>query len=311
MSLSIITPHFNDLEGLKQIYACLLKQTDAAWEWIVVDDLSNKDVRANLEYFINDLADKRIQLILNTKKSNASVCRNIGAETSTFNILVFLDSDDLISPYFVMNRQVGFKDFAVFKHTAVIDKNGKEQILHSIKGAYLNYFLKAQFIWPVTSVLWDKPFFKSIGKFSPKLPRLQDVELSIRALQNSSNYTVLDNTVDFYYRVKPIRERNNFVKPVCEAVHIFITELLDTTSLSTDQLQLLSGYYFQCVKYLERSESTKDIGLVASNLKLFYKKKYISHVDYFLGYIVLKFYAWRIVSPNVFLRTNRYLFKPR
>ena len=40
------------------------------------------------------MADDRIQLILNTQKSNASVCRNVGAEESSFKQLVFLDSDD-------------------------------------------------------------------------------------------------------------------------------------------------------------------------------------------------------------------------
>lgn len=311
MSLSIITPHFNDLEGLKQIYACLLKQTNSAWEWLVVDDLSDEVVRGDLEDYFNGLADSRIQVIINTTKSNASVCRNIGSEKASFQHLVFLDSDDIITEDFVANRQVAFIDFAVLKNTGVMNKNGEIQYATKIEEDYLNCFLKARFIWPITAVLWDKAFFDTIGKFHPKLPRLQDVELAIRALQKSSSYNIIDNPVDFYYRVKPIRDRKNFVQPVCAAVYLFISELLDVTSLNENQKKQLSGFYFLCTKYFERSESTKDIAYVRRNLMLFYKKRYITIIEYTLGTLALQLYKNKLISGTLFLRVNRSLFKPK
>ncbi|WP_417875159.1 glycosyltransferase family 2 protein [Xanthomarina gelatinilytica] len=308
--LSIITPHYNDLEGLKRVYACLEEQTDASWDWVVVDDCSDDGVRTALRAYVEAQQDTRIQLLLPPEKSNASVCRNLGAEKATYQHLVFLDSDDVITEDFVKNRQVNFEDFVVFKHTAVLNTDGTQQILPIINETYLDYFLQARFIWPITAVLWHRDYFNSIGQFHPKLPRLQDVELAIRALQHSTHYQVLDNPVDFYYRVKPIRERKNFVQPVCEAVYLFISDLLDTSKLNKHQLQLLSGYYYLCTKYLERSGDVQEVPFVQKNLNLFYNKGYVNISAYLLGLVFLKFYQYKWISGTLFLRVNRRLFKP-
>lgn len=311
MSLSIITPHFNDLAGLQRIYTYLSLQSSDKWEWIIVDDLSDSNIKPDLETWSNTLSDQRVKTVFNSNKTNASVCRNIGSDLATNDSIVFLDSDDEISNSFVANRRIEFKDFAILKNTAVKDQDGNIQTLTINEENHLNCYLRARFLWPITAILWNKTFFNSIGKFHPELPRLQDVELAIRGLQNSNDYKVIDNEVDFYYRVVPIRSRKNFVKPVCDSVHLLISELLDTSLLKKTQLKLLSGYYFLCVRYLERSESYSQIDLVIRNLKLFYKKKYITFIKYIIGFTTLKLYQWQLCSNQQFLRLNRYLFKPK
>ncbi|MGK0307173.1 MAG: glycosyltransferase involved in cell wall biosynthesis [Urechidicola sp.] len=311
MSLSIITPHFNDLEGLKRVYSCLQEQTLAGWDWVIVDDQSDIETQQKVQAWFDNLADRRVQLYLNTEKTNASVCRNLGADLAKSETLVFLDADDFISNAFVYNRQVAFNDFAVFINYSISNEKGDKIIKINTQGNYLNNFLAAKFLWQTTCILWDRSFFKKIGQFNASLMRLQDVELSIRALQQSGNYSIINNPVDFYYKTKPIRERKNFVLPVCTAVNIFTSKLLQTQSLNQYQLSLVSGYYFLCVRYLERSGGRKHIGLVQRNLRLFYKKKYIGFIKYVTGFIVLKLYAYKILSGKQFLRINRYLFKPQ
>ncbi|SRX55333.1 glycosyltransferase family 2 protein [Aequorivita sp. CIP111184] len=311
MSISIITPHYNDPTGLLKVYKCLLEQTQTSWQWVIVDDLSDTNIRDKVQNWHQGIKDNRVKLICNPKKSNASVSRNLGADTALYENLVFLDADDIITPNFIANRQIEFYDFAVLKNTAVINQNKEVQFSAEIKGNYLNYFLQARFIWPITAIVWKKTYFDSIGQFNPQLPRLQDVELAIRAMQNSENFIVVDNEVDFYYNVKPIRSRKNFLKPVCDATYIFIDELLQTQNLSQYQLSLLSGYYFMCTKYLERSESRKESHLVFRNLRLFYKKGHVGFFQFLIGGISLKLYEWRVLSGNQFLRVNRYVFKPK
>lgn len=311
MSISVITPHYNDPNGLLKVYKCLLEQTQALWQWVIVDDLSDTTIRDKVRNWHQGIKDDRVKLICNPQKSNASVCRNLGAETALYENLVFLDADDIITPSFIANRQIEFKDFAVLKNTAIIDQKQEIQFSAEITGNYLDYFLRAQFIWPITAIVWKKTYFNSIGQFNPRLPRLQDVELAIRAMQNSENYIVVDNEVDFYYNVKPIRSRKNFLKPVCDATYIFIDELLHTQNLNQYQLSLLSGYYFMCTKYLERSESRKESHLVFRNLKLFYKKGYVGFFQFLIGVISLKLYKWQVFSGIQFLRVNRYVFKPK
>ena len=51
-----------------------------------------------------------------------------------------------------------------------------------------------------------------------ELKRLQDIELSIRALLLGTNYQVIDNKVDFFYCVAPIDIKKRPVKefgPMC------------------------------------------------------------------------------------------------
>lgn len=311
MAISVITPHYNDPKGLLQVYKCFSEQTQTSWQWVIVDDLSDAKIRIEIREWHNSLEDNRVKLICNDKKSNASVCRNLGVDNALYENLVFLDADDTVTPNFIENRQIKFNDFAVLKNTAVIDQNKEVQFSTTITGNYLDYFLQARFIWPITAIIWKKTYFNSIGQFNPRLPRLQDVELAIRAMQNSDNYIVVDNEVDFYYNVKPIRSRKNFLKPVCEATYIFINELLQIESLSQYQLSLLKGYYFMCTKYLERSESKKETGLVFLNLMLLYKKGYVGFFQVLIGGISLKLYEWRIFSGIQFLRVNRYVFKPK
>ncbi len=311
MSISIITPHYNDLEGLQQIYLCLQEQILADWDWVIVDDKSDTETQQELQKWLGSLLHSKVQLFLNTEKTNASVCRNLGADLAKTDNLVFLDADDVISNAFVYNRQIVFRDFAVFGNYSIINEKGESSIKESMQENYLNNFLAAKFLWQTTCMLWDRTFFKNIGGFHPELNRLQDIELVVRALQQSRDYSIINNPIDFYYKTKPIRERKNFVLPVCNAVYLFISKLLQTESLNQHQLSLTSGYYFLCVRYLERSGSRKYIDLVQRNLGLFYKKRYIGFIKYVTGFIVLKLYGYKILSRLLFLRINRRLFKPK
>ena len=309
--LSIITPHYNCFEGLKAVYDCLNKQTSSLWEWIIVDDYSDDDLKKKLSDWVETLNDERLTLIKNIEKTNASKCRNIGATKARSNQLVFLDSDDFVSNDFVENRLIPVKDFVIYLNTGIIDKHGNIEKVKNVTGNYIDYFLQAQFIWPITAILWDKKFFFSIGGFNSELQRLQDVEMSIKALQQSNDYLVLENEVDFYYQVKPIRERKNYLKPISQSVYFLISELLDYTKLTERQLNYLTGYYYMNVKYLERFESFEHINLVKENLKLFYFKGSIGLLKYFSGKILLKLYANKVINGTYFLRINRYLFKPK
>ncbi|WP_347372868.1 glycosyltransferase family A protein [Aequorivita sp. Q41] len=311
MPISIITPHYNDPKGLEQIYKCLLEQREQSWQWVIVDDFSDITIQREIQDWCHRLNDNRIKLSCNKEKSNASVCRNLGADFALYENLVFLDADDIITPNFIDKRLLDFNDFMVFKNTGTIDQNKQTQFSPKLTDNYLDYFLQARFIWPITAIVWKKSFFYAIGKFNPKLPRLQDVELAIRALQNSKNFIVVDNEVDFYYNVRPIRSRKNFLKPVCDATYIFIDELLQTQQITSYQHSLLKGYYFMCTRYLERSENKREAHLVFRNLWLFYKKGYVHFFQFLIGAVCLNLYKWNVLSGTQFLRFNRFVFKPK
>ena len=193
MSISVITPHFNDFDGIKQTHNCLLKQDSDQWEWIIVDDCSDLSIKESLKEYFKQDSSTNIKLVFNDKKTNGSVCRSIGVDNSSYNHLVFLDSDDIISEDFVSNRSIEVEDFIVFKNSNILDEKGNNKKSPTASSHYLDHFLQAKFIWPVTAILWNKSFLIKIGKFNPDFKRLQDIELSIKALLLGKNYKVIDN----------------------------------------------------------------------------------------------------------------------
>ena len=307
--ISIITPHYNDFEGLKQTYECLKSQNSNQWEWIIIDDYSDFEVKKALQDFIDQNDQKNIKLLFNKSKTNASVCRNKGIDNASHSKLIFLDSDDIISEDFVANRLIIIDDFVVFRNTNVLNEKGENIPASNITAKYLDHFLRANFVWPITAILWNKSFLISIGKFNTELQRLQDVELSIRALFLGKKYSIIDNKVDFFYNVVPIRTRKNFVKKVSSSVNYLVNEIHTNYKLNSKQQQLIKGYYYLCVKYLHRFKSREDIKYVRNNLKLFYTKKYITFINYNIGLLLLKSYSFRLISDDFFLKLNRYFYK--
>lgn len=307
--ISIITPHFNNFEGLKTIYNCLKSQSSNSWEWLVIDDFSDADARSSIKNFFQDLPDNQVQLIFNTNKTNASVCRNIGIDHAVHQYLVFLDSDDVISDDFVSNRLIEVEEFTVFKNYNIVNEKNELFSSRPFVSNPLNCFLSANFIWQTTSVLWNKTFLIQIGKFDPNLDRLQDVELSIRALFVGTDYKIIDNKPDFYYYSKPIRLRPQIVKKSCTSVNYLILKLSNNYTLDAYRHSLIKGYYYACVKSLQRSNIRKDVVYVKESLKLFYKQKYINTYSYFSGIIMLALYKYHMISDDLFIKINRYFFK--
>lgn len=310
MGLSIITPHFNDFEGLQQILKCLSIQSDNNWEWIIVDDFSEESVLVSVRDWVTSVAEPNIIFIENTHKTNASVCRNIGVDRATFDRLIFLDADDYLGEDFVSNRQINFRDFAIFPNYKIVGKNSITiRRLEKEKDELLNSYLAANFLWQTTCVLWDKEFLYKIGKFDSNLHRLQDVELFIRALYASEEFKIIDNEPDFFYCAKPIRLKQDIVKKSCESVNYLISKLSANYKLNRQRQKLVKAYYFACVKGLYKLNDRKNVSDIRGTLKMCYKKKFISIFELVVGYILLFQYKNHLIPNTLFLKTNRYFFK--
>jgi hypothetical protein len=176
---------------------------------------------------------------------------------------------------------------------------------------YLDHFLRADFVWQTTAIVWNKEFLINIGQFNPDLKRLQDIELAIRALLLSENYRVLDNKVDFYYCVAPIDTKKRTVKLICNSVNYLITSIKKNYKLSPYQEGLIKGYYFLCVRYFCKSTLKKDVPYLKESLKLFYTKKYISIYNYIKGLLFIYGYQMNFITIDTFIRLNRYFFKTK
>ena len=97
--ISIITSYYNSKKFMWQTINCILNQTFPFWEWIVVDDGSNKkeDV-AFLEEI--EKIDNRIK-VLRKKNEGLAKGRDFAIKYSTTNYILPIDADDLIEPTYI------------------------------------------------------------------------------------------------------------------------------------------------------------------------------------------------------------------
>lgn len=212
IQLSIIIPFYNSATYLKETLESVKLNLSQNIELLMIDDGSNDN---SLEIINGVFKDKFYNVKIlsrpNNKPKGANACRNYGIENAVGNYVMFIDSDDLISETCLsdrihyINNQRTQHDLYVFQTafisnqkniTGLFPKNiirNNDQMLIS--------FLKHDILWHTMSVVWNKDFLINIGKWNEKYPRLQDVELNIRALLKDPNIHITKNQdVDSYYR---------------------------------------------------------------------------------------------------------------
>lgn len=98
--VSIITSYYNGNQYMWQTINCVLNQTFAAWEWIIVDDGStNQEAISYLEQVKK--IDARIK-VYHKKNEGLALGRDYAIEkTSHTKYVLPLDDDDLIEPTYI------------------------------------------------------------------------------------------------------------------------------------------------------------------------------------------------------------------
>ena len=102
--VSIITPYYNSEKYFEETYRSVMNQTFPHFEWIIVNDGSDEK---NSEYLKEvEKRDKRIRVI-NQENTGAAGARNRGIEESNTDIIVQIDTDDLIESYYIETTYFG------------------------------------------------------------------------------------------------------------------------------------------------------------------------------------------------------------
>lgn len=92
--ISIITPYYNVKEYIMQTANCIFNQTFSFWEWIIVDDCSNKENKEILEVLKN--MDDRIKVFYNKENLKLPRTRDVAISKALAEYIYILDPDDLI-----------------------------------------------------------------------------------------------------------------------------------------------------------------------------------------------------------------------
>ena len=193
--ISIVTPTKNRGELLMQTMDTVAAQTMQDWEHVIVDDGSTDGTHEAVAR--RAAADARIRFIARPpgERGGANVCRNLGLREARGDLVLFLDSDDLLRPECLARRVEAMArnqdlDFAVFPADVFREKAGDMgKAFHDMSpGDDLLRFLCLECVWEITGPVWRKPFLERLGGFDEALPSMQDVDLHVRAIASGARY---------------------------------------------------------------------------------------------------------------------------
>ena len=114
--VSIVIPHFNRSELLRETLISIEMQPYGHWEVLIVDDGSEESHFQNLR----QMADQRGHVFERGRAwKGPSNCRKLGAARAAGQYLLFLDSDDYLAPWCLAER-LRFVGSGDKEHVAVI-----------------------------------------------------------------------------------------------------------------------------------------------------------------------------------------------
>lgn len=203
--VTVITPTKNRRALLGETIDSVQRQTLQDWEHIVIDDGSEDGTAA--EVMARAQTDPRVRYMRRAGAAGgANVCRNQGLAAARADLIVFLDSDDLLEPdclarrVDIMRRNLDI-DFAVSRMGAFLKSPGdlpREQS-RVLLGDDLLSFLFFETPWQTTAPTWRQPALTRLGGFDESLPSWQDVDLHVRAIAGGLRYLRFPQ-IDYHMR---------------------------------------------------------------------------------------------------------------
>lgn len=261
--VSIVIPTFNREQTLPVTLASLRALENPQWECLLIDD-GSEDGTLELLKEAQD-SDPRFRWASRgqARAKGANACRNIGAEMAAGEWLLFLDSDDLLTPDCVGERISAAQalenwDYLVFttEHRYTSETSGRvfnrDPKVES-REAYLGLFLSDQVPWHTTSPLWQRSSFLDLGGFDESLQRHQDADLHVRALMGGLYFKRVHNPADNVWLIGAEHRQRGFDwfrrKLVSTFAYLEICgDLLEKSALKAEMLPYWRYFWFRIYK---------------------------------------------------------------
>lgn len=184
--ISIIIPHFNRAELLRETIASIKNQSYKNWEIILVDDGSTEEQWK----IIQSYESEQIHILKRTDgQKGPSRCRNIGVEKSWGTYFMFVDSDDILVPWCLSKRLEKIQKYPkgelwIFPVMIFKKKPGDLSLCWNRMDGEgdLDRFLCSDPPWHISSSFWTKEGFKKVKGFNEAISYGEDVDLHIKVL---------------------------------------------------------------------------------------------------------------------------------
>ncbi len=269
--ISVITPTYNRLPLLRETIASVQAQHFADWEMIVVDDGSSDGTAQAMAEVVR--ADPRIRFIEREGTAKGgNVCRNIGLRAARAELIVLLDSDDLLRPHCLGGRVAAMDrnrdlDLAVFGSSAFRQVPGDlpHEVIADPYGDAMLRFLCFDAPWIITGPVWRKSMLERLDGFNEALPSWQDVDLHIRALTSGGRhlrFAEIDHDIRWQFeheKVSILQRRSlDHLRAAISMFAGFETCVRQGPGMDWSRQRAICGLYFFVSELMVQAGSLRD-----------------------------------------------------
>lgn len=322
--ISIITPNFNRERLIDETAKSILNQTNSQWEWIIIDDGSIDNSWKKLLSL--QATDDRIRVFQrNREPKGACTCRNIGIEKAQGDYLLFLDSDDVLSPTAIETRINYFRNediregvLPVFP-SMTFEQSPKSGFLwedHNHSVSWLEGLFSLQPITGGTGPVWTKTILKEIGGWREDLTIWQDVELHLRAFFNGKRFeAVSSDLIEIHIRMNTTDSisHTNYqsaakIESRFRVLHYILSNIspFDLSPTEKQSLQNLTGSIILNQILTERPNASKRIR--SKRISQLLSKRQYFYLSMMLRSQKFKIKGKPIIS-SILIRFKRSVFK--
>lgn len=309
--VSIIIPLYNRQVLVSETLMSVQQQQYANWEALIVDDGSTDQSYQVVEEWAKK--DERFRLFQrNRVPKGAPTCRNIGLKNAIGELIIYLDSDDLLAKHCLIQRISAFEhhpnyDFLVFPVQFFTNQPGDSPavwLYESSEDMLSAFLLKAQ--WGTTSTIWKKEVLVQLGGFDEHLVKLQDSDLHRRALLYNLDYKIFPNSVDAYHRQDDKQERISGKKADIRTIRsneyafFKLHRLLQTAGkVNTLRNEIVAGHLLSVVRDYASLDRKEEAFRVWEKV---YREEMINAKQYQLIRLYIKYQIMLFNQPDRFTR---------
>lgn len=294
--VSLIIPVFNSDKYLEECLNSIISQNYCNYEVILINDGSTDESKKICENYVK--SDSRVRLI-NQKNQGVSIARNVGIKEATGDVIMFIDSDDILEDNALTFILDNFKqnDMLCFGYTAMF-KNCKNVVINdSIIKDKKEIENKILLNDKIGGYLWNKCFKASIIKknnilFDINLHYCEDLIFVIDYLKYCNNITYINKSL-YFYRMRKSSVSYNFFNmkniTLLNSYKILINRITDEKINNRLKYNYLVNYYKlkklipknfdidQCIIKDEKN-IIKNEKLNIKKLLMFYLIKYFNFI---------------------------------
>jgi len=239
--ISVVIPVFNREELINSTLESVLLQSFQEWECIIVDDYSTDNTVETLKKWAEK--DKRFKFFAKTnEKKGAPSSRNIGWKNANSDLIIFLDSDDLLAPWALEKRMAFMEenvnlDFSLSPPLEFNNNNNNKYNYRALiyKENPLKLFLEFNAAWQTSSPTWKMKALKDIGGWDEDALSWQDGEIHIRALLKKMRYKWMSKIPDVFIRISGNSKiSNTFTNEKLKNNYVIFNKILNHIDFKKD-----------------------------------------------------------------------------